>query len=1012
MMTAAAELTASAERLWGQWREWAAVEGIAVPAAPEFAATRAKIWEASDFVAATVARYPATFADLLARGDLEHPAGPGQLDRALAASLEGLSPERADDAELKRRLRLFRRREMLRIVWRDLGGFASLDETLADLSELADVCIRQALDWTQTWSRAEFGIPRAAPGAGQGDGQDLSANPGGGDARGGRQYSGHQAHPDASTPDFAPGSTPEATAEAAQNALKGAPQSLLVIGMGKLGARELNLSSDIDLIFAYAANGQVEGPRPLANEQFFIRLAQRLVRALDETTVDGFVFRVDTRLRPFGDAGPLAMSFTAMEYYYQDQAREWERYAMIKARVVAGPRAEAEQLAALLRPFVYRRYLDFGAIESIRDMKAMIAKELQRKGMADNIKLGPGGIREIEFIGQAFQLVRGGRDPQLQIRPIRQVLAQLGERMLLPDFAVRQLDAAYVFLRRVENRLQAWKDQQTHLLPADDLGQLRLARAMGYGDWTSFQANLDEHRRRVQGQFDGVFAAPQSAPAAQEPAYVTLWRGGLDQAQAEDLLAQAGFADPHQAWTRLEDFRATASRKELGSRGRERLDQLMPLSLPMIAGSEAPDLALDRVLRVLEAVARRTAYLAMLVERPIILSQLVRLAGMSPWVGQQIVRQPLLLDELIDTRRLYSPLRRAELEAELDVLLGSLDPDDLEQQMERLRQFAQGNRLRVAAADLTGAIPLMVVSDYLTDIAEASLDRVVALTYRHLAARHGAPAGVGEGGTGFLVVGYGKLGGIELGYGSDLDLVFLHGSDDPNAMTPGLKPIAHDQFYTRMGQRAIHMMTTPTASGQLYEVDMRLRPDGNKGLLVRSLRSFADYQASQAWTWEHQALVRARPLAGDRGLFERFARIRRDIICRERNPEQLRTEVREMRAKMRESLDQSGRGRFDLKQGQGGIADIEFMVQYLILRWAHQYPELAVWSDNIRLLESLGRLDLLPGTAAADLTEAYKALRAAYHRSALQDEPTRVPDGVLVDSRERVAGLWRELMAA
>lgn len=992
MMTAVADLTANAERLWGQWRDWAVLEGIAVPADPAFAAIREKVWEASDFVATTVARDPVTFAALLASGDLERPAVPGQLDGALAAALEGLSPQRADDAELKRHLRRFRRREMLRIVWRDLGGIASLDETLEDLSELADACIRRALDWTQAWCRAEFGLPQAAPGPGLGQGT-------------------------------------------VQGMVQGAPQSLLVIGMGKLGARELNLSSDIDLIFAYPANGQVEGPRPLANEQFFIRLAQRLVRALDETTVDGFVFRVDTRLRPFGDAGPLAMSFTAMEYYYQDQAREWERYAMIKARVVAGPRAEAEQLMTLLRPFVYRRYLDFGAIESIRDMKAMIAKELQRKGMADNIKLGPGGIREIEFIGQAFQLVRGGRDPQLQIRPIRQVLARLGERMLLPDFAVRQLDAAYVFLRRVENRLQAWKDQQTHLLPTDDLGRLRLARAMGYGDWPSLHASLEEHRRRVQGQFDGVFAAPQSTPAAQEPAYVTLWRGGLEQGQAEDLLAQAGFADPHQAWTRLEDFRATANRKDLGSRGRERLDQLMPLALPMIAKSQSPDLALERVLRVLEAVARRTAYLAMLVERPIILSQLVRLAGMSPWIGQQIVRQPLLLDELIDTRRLYSPLRRAELEAELDSLLAPLDPDDLEQQMERLRQFAQGNRLRVAAADLTGVIPLMVVSDYLTDIAEASLDRVVALTYRHLAERHGAPMGGGQAtgqtghaghaghagqisppvaeegsGTGFLVVGYGKLGGIELGYGSDLDLVFLHGSEDPNALTPGPKPIAHDQFYMRMGQRAIHMMTTHTASGQLYEVDMRLRPDGNKGLLVRSLRSFADYQASQAWTWEHQALVRARPLAGDRGLYARFAQIRRDILCRERDPEQLRIEVREMRAKMRESLDQSGRGRFDLKQGQGGIADIEFMVQYLILRWAHQYPELAVWSDNIRLLESLGRLGLLPGTAAADLTEAYKALRAAYHRSALQDEPTRVPDGVLLDSRERVAGLWREWM--
>jgi glutamate-ammonia-ligase adenylyltransferase len=954
-MMVAAEPMAHAERLWREWLDWAAGQGMAVPSARDsaFEETRARVWEASDFVATTVARYPETFAQLLASGDLDRPYEPGEMGQGLAAALADLQQAGADDEGLQRRLRRFRRREMLRLIWRDLGGAAALEETLEDLSELADVCVNQALDWTQAWTRAELGTPRNAEGEAQG---------------------------------------------------------LLVIGMGKLGARELNMSSDIDLILAYPETGLVDGPRRLTNEQFFIRLGQRLVRALDAPTVDGFVFRVDTRLRPFGDSGPLAMSFTAMEYYYQDQAREWERYAMVKARVVAGPRDQAEQLAALLRPFVYRRYLDFGAIESIRDMKAMIAKELQRKGMADNVKLGPGGIREIEFIGQTFQLVRGGRDPQLQIRPIRAVLRLLGERGLLPADAVQQLDAAYVFLRRVENRLQAWKDQQTYRLPEDDLGRWRLARSMGFGDWAGFLATLDEHRRHVQGQFDSLFAAPQAEKAQQEPAFTALWRGRLEAAQAEELLGQAGFADPQVARLSLESFRERVHRKDLGSRGRERLGQLMPLALPMIAGSEAPDLALERVLRVLEAVARRTAYLAMLVERPVILSQLVRLTGMSPWIGQQIVRQPLLLDELIDTRRLYSPLRRAELEAELDALLDPLDPEDLEQQMERLRQFAQGNRLRVAAADLTGAIPLMVVSDYLTDIAEASLERIVALTYRHLVQRHGAPAGVGAGETGFLVVGYGKLGGIELGYGSDLDLVFLHGSDSVNAMTAGPKALANDQFYARLGQRAIHMMTTQTPSGQLYEVDMRLRPDGNKGLLVRSLASFANYQVQEAWTWEHQALVRARPLAGDRGLYERFSRIRREVLCRERDSDRLRGEVREMRTKMRASLDKSGGGRFDLKQGQGGIADIEFMVQYSILRWAAQYPELADWSDNIRLLESLGRLDLLPGTAATDLTAAYKALRAAYHRSALQDEPTRVAADVLLDSRERVAALWRTLM--
>jgi glutamate-ammonia-ligase adenylyltransferase len=953
-MAAEEELTNQGERLWQQWSGWAHESGVEVPRGSGFEQSRARVWEASEFVGITCARYPQTFADMLADGDLEQSFTAGDMDRLLSSALENLAAsDTADDEALKRCLRLFRRRQMLRIIWRDIASVASLDETLEDLSELADICTRRALEVLERWTKTELGTPRDS---------------------------------------------------------EGEEQHLLVLGMGKLGARELNLSSDIDLIFAYPSAGDVEGPRPLSNEQFFVRLARRLVQALDGPTVDGFVFRVDTRLRPFGDSGPLTMSFRAMEDYYQSQAREWERYAMIKARVVAGPKDNAGQLMAMLRPFTYRRYLDFGAIESLRNMKELISKELRRKGMSDNIKLGPGGIREIEFIGQAFQLIRGGRDPDLQIRPIRAVLRLLGEKGLLPEFAVRQLDTAYEFLRLVENRIQAWRDKQTHLLPEDEVGRLRLARSMDFPDWTSFSGALDEHRGRVQGHFDSVFSAPHAEETDQEEPAAAIWRGGLDADRSRELLAEAGFPDPETALVHLNGFRETAAKKGLSTRGGERLAQLMPLVLQIVAGSDAPNVALDRVLLVLDSIVRRTAYLAMLVEHPIILSHLVRLACRSPWIGQQIARHPLLLDELIDPRRLYAPLHRTELNDELDVLLGPVEEDDLEQQMERLRQFAQGNMLRVAAADLTEVIPLMVVSDYLTEIAEVTVDRVVDLTYSHLRVKHGHPAGAGEGHTGFLVIGFGKLGGIELGYGSDLDLVFLHGSDSINAMTGGGRPISNDQFYMRLGQRAIHMLTTQTPSGQLYEVDVRLRPDGNKGMLVRSLRSFADYEANDAWTWEHQALVRARPIAGDRRLYEQFAAVRRGILCIERSADQLRRSVREMRRKMRDNLDKTRKGRFDLKQGRGGIADIEFMVQYSVLRWASQHPELAEWSDNIRLLETLNRLGLLPGTAAEELTAAYKALRAAYHRSALQEEPTTIAADRLLDTRDRVEALWRDLM--
>ena len=958
-MTPEPTLQEAPDRLWQQWLDWAATQGRARPAAPAFDALRARIWEASEYVGLAAARHPADFADLLDSGDLDRRYQPGDLASRLAGALAGVT----DEPTLQRALRCFRRREQTRIIWRDLGGLAGLDETLEDLSELADCCIREALARLHDWTRAQLGTP---------------VDP-------------------ADPADAAGGPTRE--------------QHLLVIGMGKLGARELNLSSDIDLIFAFPAQGQVSGgPRELTNQQFFLRLAQRLVQTLDNQTVDGFVFRVDTRLRPFGDAGPLVMALDALEDYYQSQAREWERYAMIKARVLTGDPPAVAALENLLRPFVYRRYLDFGAIDSLRDLKQMIAKELYKKGMDANIKLGPGGIREIEFIGQAFQLVRGGRDPDLQTRPIRRVLNLLGQRGLLPAVAVQQLDDAYCFLRLVENRIQAYRDRQTHLLPADDLGRLRLARTMDCADWDTFVKVLDGHRQRVQDQFDQVFAAPPTEPAGLDPDLTALWRGTLDDARALEVLAAARFTDPPAARQRLSTFRDATARKGLSTRGGERLHQLLPLALQVIAASEAPDLALERVLRVLESVVRRTAYLAMLLERPMALTQLARLTGMSPWIAEQIVRQPLLLDELIDPRRLYTPQRRHDLETELSALLAPIDPEDLDQQMERLRQFAHGNMLRVAAADLTGVVPLMKVSDYLTEIAEVAVARTLALTFAHLARRHGRPAGLRDDDTGLLVLGYGKLGGLELGYGSDLDLVFLHGSLQPSVETDGPKPISAEQFYNRLGQRMIHMMTAHTPSGILYDLDMRLRPDGNKGMLVRSLTAFADYQEHSAWTWEHQALIRARPVAGDAAPAERCGLIRHAVICRPRDPERLREDVRAMRARMRDNLDKSGRGRFDLKQGRGGIADIEFMVQYSVLRWAARYPDLAFWTDNIRQLETLARLDLLPGQTTADLTAAYKALRGAYHRSTLQDQPKTVPDDALLTERARVRGLWRELM--
>jgi glutamate-ammonia-ligase adenylyltransferase len=940
-----------AEKQWGHWQQQADEARLSAEFPESFVSELKQVWEGSDYVTQCCQRDLQLLPQLHADGILTRTLNPGEMAEALREKLAAVQEE----IELHRTLRRFRRDQMVRIIWRDLSRRASLAETLDDLSELADVAVDQALQLLYRWALEKQGTPRSA---------------------------------------------------------EGVQQQLVVLGLGKLGARELNLSSDIDLIFAFPEHGQVDGGRYQTNEQFFIRLCQQLIKALGSQTEDGFVFRVDARLRPFGDSGPMAMSFDAMEEYYQSQAREWERYAMVKARVIGGDHEAGEGLMAMLRPFVYRRYLDFGAIESLRDMKLLISRELKSKGMADNIKLGPGGIREIEFIGQSFQLIRGGRDPDLQIRPILPVLALLQEKELMPEYVVRELTEAYEFLRLVENRLQAWQDRQTHLLPEEESQRLRLARSMDFESWDTFFHALEQHRQRVQGHFDTVFAAPQAAGQEEEEEQLLLglWRGQIVEEGAQEVLRKVGFDDPAPALKKLEDFRDSRSCRSMEARGQQRMEQLMPLLLEAIGGVENSAVTLQRVLALLEAIARRTAYIALLVESPIGLSQLVRLSSISPWIANRLTQAPLLLDELLDPRSLYTPLRRDDLESQLDTLLGAVDPQDVEQQMERLRQFVQSNMLRVAAADITEVIPLMVVSDYLTEIAEVATARVLDQAWSYLTGRHGSPTGIPGEGSGFAVIAYGKLGGIELGYGSDLDLVFLHGNQDAYAMTDGEKSAANDVFYVRLGQRMIHMYTTRTPSGVLYEVDMRLRPSGNSGMLVASLVSFEQYQREQAWTWEHQALLRARPIAGDPLVAERFRQIRQEVLSKAREPEKLRNDVREMREKMRASLDRSKGDEFDLKQGRGGIADIEFMVQYLVLRWAHSFPDLLDWTDNIRLLEGLARNGILERETEQLLADAYRAFRAVIHRSVLAELPGLVSGDELAAEREAVRELWRSIM--
>ncbi|MBB1518109.1 bifunctional [glutamate--ammonia ligase]-adenylyl-L-tyrosine phosphorylase/[glutamate--ammonia-ligase] adenylyltransferase [Aquipseudomonas guryensis] len=927
-----------------------------------------RVCACSDFVYEQAVRDPQLLPTLADSGELERAFTPGEL----RGQLQALLTDCADEDELGRRLRRFRNRQQVRIVWRDISRQADLAETCRDLSDLADACIDLAYHWLYPRHCEQFGTPI------------------------GRR--------------------------------SGEAQHMVILGMGKLGAHELNLSSDIDLIFGYPEGGETEGvKRSLDNQEFFIRLGQRLIKALDPITAEGFVFRVDMRLRPYGSAGALVLSFNALEQYYQDQGRDWERYAMIKARVVGGDQAAGKQLLEMLRPFVYRRYLDFSAIEALRAMKLLIQQEVRRKGMADNIKLGSGGIREIEFIAQAFQLIHGGRDLSLQQRPLLKVLATLEGQGYLPAPIIAEMRQGYEFLRYVEHALQAIGDRQTQMLPDNDQDRARVALIMGFDSWTAFREQLMHWRGRIEWHFRQVIADPDEEEGAEAELcvgseWLPLWEEALDEEMAGRQLAEAGFSEPAAALKRLIDLRGGSQVRTMQRLGRERLDAFIPRLLAQAVEHADPDLVLERVLPLVEAVARRSAYLVLLTENPSALQRLLTLCAASPWIAEQITRFPLLLDELLNEGRLFSPPLAPELAAELRERLTRIPEDDLEQQMEALRHFKLAHRLRVAASEIAGTLPLMKVSDYLTWLAEAILEQVLALAWRHTVAKHGTPKRA-DGSLcdpDFIIVGYGKVGGLELGHGSDLDLVFIHDGDS-QAETDGAKPIDGAQFFARLGQRIIHLLTTQTTSGQLYEVDMRLRPSGASGLLVSSLGAFERYQQSEAWTWEHQALVRARVLVGCARVGAAFEQVRAAVLGRERDLPKLQAEVSEMRAKMRDNLGTpataAGRGAnafdaaasFDLKQDAGGIVDIEFMVQYAALAWSRQHPQLHRYTDNIRILDGLRDAGLMPAADVELLQEAYKAYRAAAHRQALQKQPGKVSGEQFAEERRSVMRLWHEL---
>jgi glutamate-ammonia-ligase adenylyltransferase len=841
-------------------------------------------------------------------------------------------------------LRRFRRAEALRLVFRDVNGLDEVTDTLAGTTSLYEELIAAALRHAEGRARARHGTPRNA---------------------------------------------------------EGVPQALTVIALGKLGGGELNFSSDVDLVLAYPEGGTTDGARPLDNGEFFARVAREFVRLLTEATEDGIAARVDLRLRPFGEAGPVTASFGAMEQYYQREGRDWERYAWIKARPVAGDLAAGKRLLEILRPFVYRRYFDYTALAGLRDMKSLIDADVARRDLADDVKLGAGGIREIEFTVQLQQLIRGGRDPSLRARGLLPALQACAARGYLSQRQAGSLREAYLFLRLLENRLQMFADRQTHALPDDAAVRERIARGMGHSGWSPLAAALNRQREVVSAIFAEILQPRESAGSsdgahAREHDGTWLWRRAREASLDEPALAAAGFVPPGPC---LEALRRVTGLQGLSARSARRIEHLMPDLIEAAAATAAPADALVRLCRLVQAVSRRSAYLALLQEQPAARARVAGLCAESAFLAERVIGQPLLLDDVLAPRvehlaRGVSNLRD-ELAQQLAAAQAGGDPEAV---LAAIAEWRGSYRMRAGLAFRDGSLDAIATARALAELADAVVGAVLDIAERELVTRHGRLPGEGSG---IAVLGYGSLGGDELGFNSDLDLVFVYDGARGESTSDGARPLDGARWYARLAQRVVHWLSAGTRGGRLYEVDTRLRPDGGKSLLVASLPAFIDYQRERAWTWEHQALVRARAVAGDAALGGAFARERSEVVRRERAPGDVVRDVRRMRAEWRGQRDRSDAGHLDLKQGAGALLDIQFLLQGLVLMHAHAHPELAVHADTPRLLDDCVRTGVLPAEDADALHVAHAELLSRALSATLAGIHRVVPRDLVLDARCR-----------
>lgn len=864
-----------------------------------------------------------------------------------------------DKSSLYNALRNLRKRVMLHLVARDLSGLADLSEVMVCMTNLAEVTICFSLKCHQTWlvKPELYGMP--------------------------------------------------------EGNISGTNQEMLVIAMGKLGGGELNVSSDVDLIFCYPEDGETSGERSISNNDFFARLGRKLISSLNDITADGYVFRVDMRLRPYGENGPLVMSFAMLEEYLVTQGREWERYAWIKSRILAGSGTiKLTLLEQIVQPFIFRKYLDFGAYGSMREMHSQIRQEVSRREIHDDIKLGPGGIREIEFIAQVFQLIRGGRDTELRIRPTLAVLRCLREKEKLPKKVVAELTDAYIFLRNLEHRLQYLDDQQTQTLPNNSADQALIASTMGFTDYNHFLQKLDTHRINVTRHFEQVFTNPNKSEA--NSTFAWLWK---DQAENEEetvatiaQLGNMGFSDPDKILVYLQKFRNSTRYRQLPDSSRKRINVLIPILIEVSVKFPPADTTLKRILQLLESVSGRASYLSLLLEHPQALERIAKLVSVSQWACEYLTQHPILLDELLNVTDLQSKIDWSISRTELLQLLkntNTIGENDTEHQMDVLRHFHHSKVFQLLAKDLEQLLPLETLSDHLTSLADLILDIVLRLAWSGLISKY-------QDDPVFAIIGYGKLGGKELGYVSDLDIIFLYDDSHPDA----------SKIYAKLGKRINSWLTSYTSAGLLYKTDLRLRPNGISGLLVSSVEAFREYQRQQAWVWEHQALTRARFVAGDPHIGEDFEQIRKEVLCQQRNLTSLKNEILIMRQKMLDSHPNPTQ-LFDIKHDRGGIIDVEFIVQYLVLGYAYKHSELTNNIGNIGLLKLSGELGLISKSDAEEVLEAYREFRRIQHRLRLNSDSTqsdnqpiqnrqqkfaRIEISYLEKARTSVLQLWEKIL--